>query len=304
MHAEYVERDDLSLQEDDVEARQGFRRARPRGIAQDRDSSAYGGGASSRLATPSFRGAHADSRPVGRAKPCAGAGYERVETPAVGPGASEEVVDAGPARSASGQRGLDPLAQLLRNRLRLPLLVVVADEHAVAVRDQPSVRLRAHLEVELEARALELRRADEGADLLVEERRRAVGDVALGEDEAKRAAGGRGVVGRQRPHVVDPGRLEEAQELGVVHVLHRVEVAEADALDRREGFAVGAHSRVDRSVSWMRPIARTRYQNSVPATAMTATHSTAAWRLSAIMSRIANTSSAIASSASNASTAQ
>jgi hypothetical protein len=81
------------------------------------------------------------------------------------------------------------------NRLSAAFRVVVADERAPAVRDHPIVALDAHLEAELEARALQLGGPDERADLVAVVRRRAVGDVALGEDEAERRG------------------LEEAQEL-------------------------------------------------------------------------------------------
>src|SRR4051794_22662771 len=85
--------------------------------------------------------------------------------------------------SGTGGHDIDAPSQVVRNRPRLALHVVVAHEHAVAVGDQPPIGLRAHLETELEARARDLAGPHERADLLVEERRRAIGDVALGEDE-------------------------------------------------------------------------------------------------------------------------
>src|SRR3954454_20968870 len=138
---------------------------------------------------------------------------------------------------------LDPFPQFVRNRPRLTRLVVVADERAPAVRDDALVALGAHLEAELERRAPQLRGPDVGADQVAEERGRPVSDVALREDVSELTALRGRVVGRELEHVVDPGRLEEAQELNVVHVLHRVEVAEADALNTGETLLHGARRR-------------------------------------------------------------
>src|SRR4051812_1396398 len=80
----------------------------------------------------------------------------------------------------SRNRGLDPLTHGVRDRLGSARLVVVADERSPAVGHEPVVVLGAHLEREPEARALELARPHVGADGVAEERRRAVGDVALG----------------------------------------------------------------------------------------------------------------------------
>src|SRR4051794_39900849 len=168
--------------------------------------------------------------------------------------------------SGTGGHDIDAPSQVVRNRPRPALHVVVAHQHAVAVGDQPPIVVRPHLESELEARACELARPHEGADLLVEERRRAVGDVALGEDEPELLPPGRSTLRKEGADEVDSRRLEEAQELDVVHVLHRVEVAEAHALDHREP-AVLAHG--FRSGIWIRAIALTRNQNSVPADAIT-----------------------------------
>ena len=80
-----------------------------------------------------------------------------------------------------------------------------------------------------------MRRAHVRADLLVEERRRAVVDVALGEDEAPVVLGlGGPVRGDDRRDVGDPRALEELQERDVVQVAHRVEVAEAHLVGVRE----------------------------------------------------------------------
>src|SRR3954468_22620233 len=105
---------------------------------------------------------------------------------------------------------LDPFPQFVRNRPRLTRLVVVADERAPAVRDDALVALGAHLEAELERRALEFCRPDVGADQVAEERGRPVGDVALREDESELPALRRRMVGREPEHVVDAGGFEEA----------------------------------------------------------------------------------------------
>src|SRR5438552_4048115 len=154
-------------------------------------------------------------------------------------------------------------AHLVGDRQRLAGRVVVAHEHAVALGDEPVVAVAAHLELEPEARPAQLARPDEDADVLVERRRRAVVDVALGEDEPEPAPASGRVAGQRPLHVRDPRCLEVAQELDVVEVTHRVEVAEAHALDDREV----AHRLTG---IWIRAIALTRNQNSVPARAMTA----------------------------------
>src|SRR4051794_16768132 len=97
-------------------------------------------------------------------------------------------------RVRSGDLRLDPLSHRLRDRLRSARLVVVADERPPAVGHEPVVAVDAHLEAEPERGALDLRGPDVGADHVAEERRRAVGDVALGEDEAELPPLGRGVL--------------------------------------------------------------------------------------------------------------
>src|SRR5438874_1958640 len=93
--------------------------------------------------------------------------------------------------SGTGGHDIDARPELFRDRPRRALGVVVAHEHAVAVRDQAAVALGAHLEPELQARPAELRRPHVRPYLLVEERGRAVVDVALGEDEAELVLGRR-----------------------------------------------------------------------------------------------------------------
>src|SRR3954451_5012994 len=202
----------------------------------------------------------------------------------------------------SGDRRLHLAAHCVRDRLRPARLVVVADERAPALGHEPVVALGAHLEGEPEARALQLGRPDVRADHVAEERGRPVADVALGEDEAELPALGRRVLGRELDHVVDSRGLEEPQELDVVHVLHRVEVAEADALDGGEALA---HRR-----GWgrwgicMRAIARTLNQNSAPAGTMMATAMSADFTFSARSRKSERITISSPSSASSPSTAQ
>src|SRR4051812_31357578 len=85
----------------------------------------------------------------------------------------------------SGDLRLYPLAHRLRDRLRRACLVVVADERAPAVGHEPVVAVHAHLEAEPERGPLQLGRPDVGPDHVAEDRGSAVGDVALGEDEAE-----------------------------------------------------------------------------------------------------------------------
>src|SRR5436305_4018056 len=193
----------------------------------------------------------------------------------------QSYLDSGTAGDPIQHLRLDPRAQLVGNGSRLSRLVVVADERAPAVCDEPIAALGAHLEAELERRAPQLTRPDVGADLVAEEGRRAVGDVALGEDEAELPAVRGRVVGRELEHEVDPGGLEEPEELDVVHVLHRVEVAEADALERAEGArrTLRAHRRRSGRLGiWMRAIAFTSFQKSNPETRITATAISTAFR--------------------------
>src|SRR3954452_9158355 len=111
--------------------------------------------------------------------------------------------------SLSNERRLDPLAKRVRDRLRAARRVVVADERPPAVGDHAVVGFDTHLEAELEARALQFRGPDEGADLVAVVRWRAVRDVALGEDEAERRGGRRHVLRREPLDVLDARRLEE-----------------------------------------------------------------------------------------------
>jgi hypothetical protein len=62
--------------------------------------------------------------------------------------------------------------------------------------------------------------------------------MALGEDEPEllRAIGR--VLREEVGDVLDPRGLEEAEELDVVEVLHRVEIAEPHPLHHREALAV------------------------------------------------------------------
>src|SRR5919197_427661 len=195
---------------------------------------------------------------------------------------------------------LQPAAQLFGHRLRLAGAVVVSHKNAVAVGHQPAVRLAAHLKLEADAGAPQLTRPDPCSDLLAVVRGRAVADVALGEDEAE-ASAARVVGGRDGGHVVDPRGLEEAQELDVVHVLKRVEVAEANSLNHREGVvrrgAVPLGLRHRRSGIWIRAIAFTSFQNRTPAgtrIATTMTMSSAFDALSASTATITMSSARIA----------
>src|SRR6476469_2064687 len=85
----------------------------------------------------------------------------------------------------SGDLGLDPLSQHVRDRLRVARAVVVADERAPALGHQAVIPVGAHLEREPERRPLQLARPDVRADHVAEEGGRPVADVALGEDEAE-----------------------------------------------------------------------------------------------------------------------
>src|SRR5215216_6067126 len=96
--------------------------------------------------------------------------------------------------SGTGGHDIDAPPHVFGEGLRPPGRVVVAHEHAPAVGHEAAIALGAHLEVELQARALQLARPDPRADLVVEERRRAVRDVALGEDEPEARARPRGVL--------------------------------------------------------------------------------------------------------------
>ena len=113
----------------------------------------------------------------------------------------------------------------------------------------------------------------------LEVHRRAVVDVALGEDQPEATVREGLVAGRDGVQVRDPGRLVVAQIDDVVEVAHGVEVAEADALDVRVGPA--HEERVGRWGIWIRAIALTRNQKSVPAARITARVSTTARRFPA-----------------------
>src|SRR4051794_30377568 len=115
----------------------------------------------------------------------------------------QSYLDSGTTGDPIQHLRLDPRAQLVGNRSRLARLVVVADERAPTVGHEPLVAFGAHLEAELERRAIQLRRPYVGADQVAEEGRCAVGDVALREDEPELPAPGRRVVGRELQHVVD-----------------------------------------------------------------------------------------------------
>src|SRR5438132_5734361 len=203
--------------------------------------------------------------------------------------------------SGTGRHNIDAPPELLGDRPGFALGVVVADEHPVPVGDQAAVALGAHLEAELQARPGELARPHEGPDLLVEERRRSVVDVALGEDEAELVLGRRLAARHERAYEVDSCGLEEAQELDVVQVLQRVQVAEADTLDHREPLVRG-HGR--RSGIWMRAIALTRNQKSVPEAAITDTVRITAATLLAISRRMLKSTIVNASTACRTTTAQ
>src|SRR3954447_22263848 len=97
----------------------------------------------------------------------------------------QSYLDSGTTGDPIQHLRLYPFAQDVGDGSRLAFLVVVADERAPAVCDEPVVALGAHLEAELERRSLQLGRPDVGADLVAEEGRCPVGDVALGEDEAE-----------------------------------------------------------------------------------------------------------------------
>src|SRR3954471_9923435 len=203
--------------------------------------------------------------------------------------------------SGTGGHDIDARPELVRNRLRLALRVVVAHEHAVALGHQAVVGLRAHLELEPDARALELARPHVRADLLVVERRRAVRDVALGEDESEGLAARGSAARDDGADVVDPRGLEEAEELDVVHVLHGVEVAEAHPLHHREP---PVRAQGLRSGICMRAIAFTRNQNRVPAAPITTSVTSTATRLLAIRSSTEKSTIANASTACRTTTAQ
>src|SRR3954453_10906554 len=214
----------------------------------------------------------------------------------------QSYLDSGTTGDPIQHLRLDPLGQDVRDRARFAPLVGVPDERSPPVGHEPLVGFGAHLEGELQRRALELARPDVGADLVAEERRGLVRDVALGEYEAELPALCGRVVGRELQHVVDSRRLEEAQEFHVVHVLHRVEVAEADALHDREALA---HLRGSgRFGIWMRAIALTSFQKSQPDSTITATETSTACRFSAVASSSAKMMITRPSSASMPSTAQ
>src|SRR3954447_16698779 len=106
----------------------------------------------------------------------------------------QSYLDSGTTGDPIQHLRVDPFAQLVGDRPRLAGLVVVPDERAPAVCDEPIVALGSHLETQLERRTLQLVGPDVGADLLAEEGGRTVGDVALGEDEAELPALRRSVV--------------------------------------------------------------------------------------------------------------
>src|SRR5438067_6877662 len=119
------------------------------------------------------------------------------------------------------------------------------------------------------------------------------------------------VLGEDAHQVVDPRGLEEAQVLDVVHVLHRVEVAEAHALHDREG-ALGrsavravavAHSRCSGGIC-KRAIAFTSFQNRTPAGRMIASRIRAVAIVDALSRSTARITIRIARIASMPSTAQ
>src|SRR5205085_2818919 len=199
----------------------------------------------------------------------------------------------------------DPVADFVGQRARRAGAVVVSYQRPPAVRHQPVVGLDPHLEPQPEAGALHLERADPGADLVPEERRRAIRDVALREDESERPAAAGSVARERVAEPVDPSGLEEAQELDVVHVLHRVEVAEAHPLHRREPVspALGAQ-RGRRSGIWILASALTRNQNSAPHGASTAMQMRTVVRLLAFSASSEKNSIAITSTACIPSTAQ
>src|SRR5262252_6914237 len=97
----------------------------------------------------------------------------------------QSYLDSGTDGSLVDELFLQPLAQHVWHGLGPARAVVVAHEHAVAVRDQAVVRVDAHLELQPDARAPQLAGPDPGPHLLAVVRRRAVADVALGEDEAE-----------------------------------------------------------------------------------------------------------------------
>src|SRR3954451_21442768 len=203
--------------------------------------------------------------------------------------------------SGTGGHDIDALPEVIRNRPRCLLAVVVAHEHAVPLGHPPPAALGTHLETQLQARALELHRPHVGPYLLVEEGRGPVVDVALGEDPPESVVRRGPAVRHPRAHVVDARRLEEAQELDVVQVLHRVEIAEANPLHHREAL-VAAHS--GGSGICMRAMAFTRNQNSALAAAITSNVTITAARLLAISSRMLNRTMANARSACSVRTAQ
>src|SRR6059058_3577256 len=186
----------------------------------------------------------------------------------------QSYLDSGTTGDPIQHLRLYPFAQHVRDRPRFTRLVVVSDERAPAVGHKAILALGAHLEGEPERRALQLARPDVGADLVAEERGRPVGDVALREDEPELAPGRWRVLGRELEHVVDPRGLEEAQELHVVHVLHRVQVAESDSLDGGEALTQRRGS--GRFGIWFRAIALTSFQKSQPERPITATETSTA----------------------------
>src|SRR5215212_9787791 len=101
------------------------------------------------------------------------------------------------------QRATARSARAARPESAVRARVVVTDEGSPPVGDHPIVGFDAHLEAELQARSLQLERPHERPDLVAILRRRAVRDVALGEDEAEGARRRGHVFGRERREVFD-----------------------------------------------------------------------------------------------------
>src|SRR4051794_15793471 len=131
-------------------------------------------------------------------------------------------------------------------------------------------------------------------------------------NEAELPAATRVVLWEDPHQVVDPRGLEEAQVLDVVHVLHRVEVAEAHSLHHREGgrgwaavrSVAVAHSGCSGGGICRRAIAFTSFQNSAPAGRITARRMTAVATVDALSRITARITIRIARIASMPSTAQ
>src|SRR5205085_10830469 len=85
------------------------------------------------------------------------------------------------------------LPDIVRQRVRAVLRVIEADQHPVPLGHQPLIRDGVHLEGQLQARVADVKRPYTRADVVSVVRGRAVGDLALGEDEAEAlaATGGR-----------------------------------------------------------------------------------------------------------------